>query len=74
MRFLKEYDIHPIGYCPIAKGVETRDFVVEHPNIFDCPIVQECVKKYGKTGCQVLLKWGIQRGHIVIPKSNSFDR
>ena len=74
VRFLKEYDIHPIGYCPIAKGIETKKYVLQNPNIFENDIVKSLAAKYNKSGAQVLIQWGIQRGHIIIPKSNSLDR
>ena len=32
------------------------------------------MKKYGKTGTQIILNWGLQRGHIPIPKSSNPDR
>ena len=74
VRFLKEYDIHPIGYCPIAKGIETTKYVVSSPNIFEHETVKAIAANHKKTGAQVLLKWGVQRGHIIIPKTNSVER
>lgn len=34
----------------------------------------EIGKKYGKTGAQVALAWGIAHGHSVIPKSKTPER
>jgi diketogulonate reductase-like aldo/keto reductase len=31
--------------------------------------VKQIATKYGKTPVQVLLNWGVNRGHAVIPKS-----
>ena len=67
VKFLKANDIHPIAYCPIAKGFDSSRI----PNIVSDPLVQSLQSKYGKTGAQILLNWGLKRGHIVIPKSNS---
>merc|ERR1712008_147049 len=35
------------------------------------PAVLEIARQHGKTGAQVVLKWQVQRGVIVIPKSKS---
>ena len=35
------------------------------------PLVQELAEKHGKSPAQVLLRWHIQQGHIVIPGSKT---
>lgn len=37
--------------------------------MFTEPILKEIAKKHGKTSAQVILRWNIQNGVIVIPKS-----
>ena len=41
---------------------------------FENPTVNEIGKKYGKTAAQVMLRWNIQRGVVVIPKSTHKER
>ncbi|MGT2637838.1 aldo/keto reductase [Streptococcus ratti] len=41
-------------------------------NIFHQPILKAIAQKYDKSVAQVVLRWQIQSGHIVIPKSQSF--
>jgi methylglyoxal/glyoxal reductase len=38
------------------------------------PILLEVGKKYGKTSAQVLIRWGLQHGLVVIPKSIHEER
>ena len=38
------------------------------------PVVQEIAAKYSKTPAQVVLRWGVQRGTSVIPKSSKVER
>ena len=35
--------------------------------------LKELAQKYGKSVVQVMLNWGICRGHCVIPKAAGFD-
>jgi len=70
VKFLKQNNIHPIGYCPVARGADTS----RCPDVLSHPSVVKLCEKYGKTGAQILLRWGIQRGHIVIPRSNNLGR
>ena len=38
------------------------------------PVVREVAARCGKSPAQVLLRWGIQRGYAVIPKSTTPER
>lgn len=41
---------------------------------FDNPVISQIGAKYGKTAAQIMLRWNIQRGVIVIPKSTHIER
>jgi 2,5-diketo-D-gluconate reductase A len=62
-----EYDTsHKIvtqAWSPLARG-----------NILEEPMLETLAKKHGKSVAQVVLRWHIQRGVAVIPKSNSKER
>ena len=60
----------PLGapsYVPLgmAKG---EDSVLELPSI------KEIALRHGKSAAQIVLKWGVQRGTAVIPKSSKVER
>lgn len=38
------------------------------------PVLNEIGKKYGKSAAQVILRWHLQRGVVVIPKSTHIER
>lgn len=38
------------------------------------PVVNKVAKKLGKTPAQVALRWGLQMGHSVLPKSTNESR
>ncbi|WFD32321.1 hypothetical protein MSPP1_003366 [Malassezia sp. CBS 17886] len=46
------------AYSPMAQGAA-----------LDRPEIQAIAKKHGKTPAQVLLRWGLQLGNIILPKS-----
>ena len=39
--------------------------------LIDDPVLVKIGEKYGKSGAQVALAWGIAQGHTVIPKSET---
>ncbi len=55
--FCRENTIQIEAWSPIMKG-----------NL-DLPLLLELSKKYGKTPAQVVLRWHVQHGIVVIPKS-----
>lgn len=60
-----KYDIRLEAWAPFGEG---RGGTFEHP------VITQIGKKYGKTAAQVMLRWNIQRGVIVIPKSIHVSR
>ncbi|MBS9429983.1 2,5-didehydrogluconate reductase DkgA [Photorhabdus akhurstii] len=53
------------SWSPLAQGGE---------DVFDNPLVQHLAQKYGKTPAQVVIRWHIDNGMIVIPKSTTLSR
>lgn len=62
---MKAYGVHPQAWGPLAEG--------KH-GIFTDPELTEIGKKYGKSAAQVVLRWNVQRGVSVIPKSVHVER
>lgn len=65
LKVMKEYGVQPQAWGPFAEG---------NHNIFTHPVLTEIGKKYSKTAAQVALRWNVQRGVVVIPKSVHRDR
>ncbi|MBB5182729.1 aldo/keto reductase [Catenisphaera adipataccumulans] len=62
---MKKYHIVPQAWAPLAEG--------KH-GIFTDPELSAIGKKYGKTAAQVALRWNVQRGVSIIPKSTHVER
>ena len=57
---LKEYGIKAQAWAPFAEGMN---------GMFSNPVLSEIAARHGKSVAQVVLRWDIQRGVMVIPKS-----
>lgn len=62
---MKEYGVKPEAWGPFAEG---------NHGIFTHPVLTKIGDKYEKSAAQVALRWNIQRGVTVIPKSVHKDR
>ena len=65
LALMREYGVHPEAWGPFAEGKY---------GIFTHPVLTEIGKKYGKSAAQVALRWNVQRGVTVIPKSVHKER
>ena len=65
LKVMQEYGVIPEAWGPFAEGKF---------GIFTHPVLTAIGQKYGKTAAQTALRWNIQRGVVVIPKSVHKER
>ncbi len=65
LALMKEYNVTPEAWGPFAEG---------NHGIFTHPVLTKIGEKYGKSAAQVALRWNVQRGVVVIPKSVHKER
>lgn len=63
--YMDKYGVQIEAWAPFGEG---RD------GLFENETLKEIGGKYGKTTAQVMLRWHIQRGVVVIPKSTHYER
>ena len=65
LQIMGELGIQPEAWAPFAEGLK---------GMFNEPILADIAAKYGKTPAQVILRWNVQQGVIVIPKTVHRER
>lgn len=65
IKYMDKYSIQPEAWAPFGEGLG---------GLFQNEILKNIGKKYNKTPAQIMLRWNIQRGVVVIPKSIHFER
>src|SRR6478735_8619174 len=65
--FGAEHGILTQAWSPIGGITFYRDG--DHTSTLDDPVIGEIARAHGKTPAQVMLRWGLQHGRSVIPKS-----
>jgi D-xylose reductase len=76
-KFCDKEDIVLIAYCPLARGVEARQYIKKHGgqmNLFKEKCMQDLVKKYNMTPGQITLNWDVTQGVVAIPSTSNPKR
>ena len=60
LAIMDKLGVQPQGWAPFAEGLK---------GMFTEPVLIEIAAKHGKTAAQVILRWNVQQGVIIIPKS-----
>ncbi|XP_074659149.1 glyoxal reductase-like isoform X2 [Tubulanus polymorphus] len=63
--FCKENDVYLQAYSSLGKGEQS---------LISEPLIREIASRINKTPAQVLLRWAVQNGTAVLPKSEKSDR
>ena len=65
MQWMKKYDVQIEAWAPFGEG---------RGSLFENDVLTAIGKKYNKTAAQVMLRWNLQRGVVVLPKSTHKER
>lgn len=60
--YCRDHQITVTAYCPLMHG---------H---LDLPLLEQLAEKYGKTVAQIVLRWHLQHGNAIIPKTLRRER
>jgi D-xylose reductase len=75
VRFCREEGIAVTAFSPLgAASYYSIGMAGDGDSALEQPAVQEIAARHGKSPAQVLLRWGVQRGTAVIPKSTRLER
>lgn len=75
IRLAQENDIAVTAFSPLGAGSYVElSMATSNDSVLNQPVVQAIARRVQRTPAQVVLRWGIQRGTSVIPKTSRVER
>ncbi|XP_030626526.1 aldo-keto reductase family 1 member D1 isoform X2 [Chanos chanos] len=74
LNYCRENDIVVVGYSPLGTSRDASWVNLKCPPLLEDEVLVSIGKKYNKNSAQVALRFNVQRGVVVIPKSFSPKR
>ena len=75
LRTARQYDIAVTAFSPLgALSYVSIDMASANDSVLTEPVVIAAAQRTGATAAQVVLRWGVQRGTAVIPKTSNPER
>eukprot|EP01060_Flectonema_neradi_P014362 TRINITY_DN21061_c0_g1_i1.p1 TRINITY_DN21061_c0_g1~~TRINITY_DN21061_c0_g1_i1.p1 ORF type:complete len:345 (+),score=72.01 TRINITY_DN21061_c0_g1_i1:56-1090(+) len=69
VRFCKQHGIQVVAFSPIGSPGNAANNRKDVIPLIQNPVITQIAERVGRTPAQVVLKWGLQKGVVVIPKS-----
>ncbi|MFO1497438.1 MAG: aldo/keto reductase [Verrucomicrobiota bacterium] len=75
LRFCQEEGIAVTAFSPLgAPSYFSLNMARPDESVMERPAVRAMASNYGRTPGQIVLRWGVQRGTAVVPKTTRLDR
>ncbi len=75
LRFCDESKITVTAFSPLgAQSYFALNMAEAAESVLEQPVVKETAARHGKTPAQIVLRWGLQRGTAIIPKTTRPQR
>ena len=71
LKHCHEHGIRLVAYHPLGKPTHRKE---GEPVAIAEPVIQAMAERHAKTPAQIVLRWNLQRGVVVIPKSTTPSR
>lgn len=73
VKFCQKHGICVTAHTPLGGAAANAEWFGT-VSCLDDPVLKALAEKYKKTVAQIVLRWGIQRNTVVIPKTSKFER
>lgn len=75
LRLAQDYDLAVTAFSPLgALSYLALDMASISESVLEQAVVKAAALRVGRTSAQVVLRWGIQRGTAIIPKTSKVER
>ncbi|MCB1078999.1 MAG: aldo/keto reductase, partial [Verrucomicrobiae bacterium] len=75
LRFCQESGIALTAFSPLgALSYLSLNMATEQESVLKQPPVMQAAERLGRTPAQVVLRWGVQRGTAIVPKTSRRER
>ncbi|XP_061085597.1 aldo-keto reductase family 1 member D1-like isoform X1 [Conger conger] len=74
LEYCRQNDIVIVGYSPLGTSRDASWVNLKSPPLLEDPLLIAIGKKHNKSSAQVALRFNVQRGVVVIPKSFNLER
>lgn len=75
LRYCQQMGIDVTAFSPLGAGSYVPLGMAQGTDSVLChPLITDMAKRYGRSPAQIVLRWGIQRGVSVVPKSRQLER
>ncbi|MBX7527709.1 aldo/keto reductase [Qipengyuania vesicularis] len=75
IRLARDYGLEVTAFSPLgALSYVELDMAGKSDSVLTEPVVQQAASAHGKSPAQIVLRWGVQRGTSIIPKTSKPER
>lgn len=75
MRLSSDYGIQVTAFSPLgALSYLELDMAGQSESVLEQEVIKKAASRLGKTAAQIVLRWGVQRGNAIIPKTTKTAR
>lgn len=75
LRLASDFDIAVTAFSPLgALSYVSLDMASDADTVLTAPPVVAAAERLGRTPAQIVLRWGVQRGTAIIPKTTRIER
>lgn len=75
LRFCSEEGIAVTGFSPLgAVSYVPIGMAEQNESVLDEPVVRSAAERHRRTPAQIVLRWGVQRGTAIVPKTSRAER
>ncbi|TWU40832.1 aldo/keto reductase [Novipirellula artificiosorum] len=75
VRFCRESEIAVTGFSPLgAQSYFSLNMADAEEAVIEQPAIREIALRHHRSAAQIVLRWGVQRGTAIVPKTTKIDR